>query len=181
MSTTKEPESFVCGNTVNWTKHISEYLPADGWVLKYHFRRPGTADKFSVTSTTDGDSHSVTIAAAATALLTAGNWYYQSYVEKLTEKIHIASGVIAIIVDYSATGTVDPRTWEEITLDAIRAVIQGRATANQSSVKVGDKELRYYSFDELLRLEESISARVDRLRRAAAGEPPQTAVYATFI
>jgi hypothetical protein len=113
--------------------------------------------------------------------LTAGNWYYQSYVEKLTEKIHIASGVIAIIVDYSATGTVDPRTWEEITLDAIRAVIQGRATANQSSVKVGDKELRYYSFDELLRLEESISARVDRLRRAAAGEPPQTAVYATFI
>lgn len=177
----KEPESFVSGNTVKWEKYIPDYLPVDGWTLKYSFRKPGTAEKFSITTTASGDNHAATITATASALLAAGEWYYQSYVEKSSEKIHIASGVLTITPDYAGTGTIDPRTWEEITLDAIRAVIQGRATANQSSVKVGDKELRYYSFDELLRLEESISARVDRLRRAAAGDSPLSATYATFI
>lgn len=43
----------------------------------------------------------------------------------------------------------DGRSANKIALDAIIAFLQGRATAQQRSIKVGDKEIEYSSFDEL--------------------------------
>lgn len=43
----------------------------------------------------------------------------------------------------------DVRSPNKQALDAITAFLQGRATAQQRMIKVGDKEIEYSSFDEL--------------------------------
>lgn len=45
----------------------------------------------------------------------------------------------------------DPRSPAEIALDAITAFMQGRATAQQRHIKVGDKEIEYSSFEQLMK------------------------------
>lgn len=44
----------------------------------------------------------------------------------------------------------DPRSHAEITLDAIDAMLAGRATAQQRRVQLGDKSIEYSTFDELM-------------------------------
>lgn len=45
----------------------------------------------------------------------------------------------------------DPRSNAEKTLEAIIAMIEGRATSAQEQVRVGDKFIRYLSYDELIK------------------------------
>ena len=48
------------------------------------------------------------------------------------------------------SSSYDPRSKAKQILDAINAVLQGRASANQYHVKCGDKEIFYCSFDQLM-------------------------------
>lgn len=50
-----------------------------------------------------------------------------------------------------ADANYDPRSKAKITLQAIQAVLAGRATSGQYHVKVGQKELSYCSFDQLIK------------------------------
>lgn len=49
---------------------------------------------------------------------------------------------------YASTG-FDPRSEARIILEAIDAVLMGRATSGQDFVKIGEKQLHYMSFDQL--------------------------------
>lgn len=50
-----------------------------------------------------------------------------------------------------ASQDYDPRSHAEIALDAITAFMQGRATAQQRHIKIGDKEIEYSSFEQLIK------------------------------
>lgn len=49
------------------------------------------------------------------------------------------------------TSSYDARTPARVILEAIDAVLMGRATSGQDYVKVGDKQLHYMNYDELLK------------------------------
>ena len=53
-----------------------------------------------------------------------------------------------------AAADFDGRSSNQIALEAITAFMQGRATAQQRVIKVGDKEIQYSSFDELMKWRE---------------------------
>ena len=48
------------------------------------------------------------------------------------------------------TANYDPRSEAQKILEAINAVLQGRATAGQYHVKVGEKEISYCSYSQLM-------------------------------
>lgn len=50
-----------------------------------------------------------------------------------------------------ADANFDPRSKAKITLEAIEAYLAGTATHQQRKVKVGEKEIEYSSFDELIK------------------------------
>ena len=50
-----------------------------------------------------------------------------------------------------ADANYDPRSNAKITLEAIEAYLAGTATHQQRKVKVGEKEIEYSSFDELIK------------------------------
>lgn len=61
-----------------------------------------------------------------------------------------------------ASQDYDPRSPAEIALDAITAFMQGRATAQQRHIKVGDKEIEYSSFEQLLKWKNYFQKQVKR-------------------
>lgn len=54
----------------------------------------------------------------------------------------------------------DPRSPARIILDAINAVLAGRATQLQQQVRVGDKFIRYLSYDQLIKWREFYAVEV---------------------
>ena len=68
-----------------------------------------------------------------------------------------------------APADFDPRSKAEITLDAIEAMLENRATAQQRRIQVGDKSIEYSSLDELLKWKAYFLRRV----RIEQGKPPQ--------
>jgi len=63
----------------------------------------------------------------------------------------------------------DGRTRNQIILDAIDAVLEGRASQNQLSVSVGDKSIRYLDHSELLNLRSHYQEMVDDEMAALQG------------
>ena len=66
-----------------------------------------------------------------------------------------------------ADAAFDGRSSNQIALEAITAFMQGRATAQQRVIKVGDKEIQYSSFDELMKWREYFKKQV----RKEQGKP----------
>lgn len=68
-----------------------------------------------------------------------------------------------------AAADFDGRSPAEIALEAITAFMNGRATAQQRVIKVGDKEIQYSSFEQLLKWREFFTKQV----RKEQGKPSQ--------
>lgn len=153
----QEPDYIVSGLTAKWKIYLADYLPGDNWTLKYSLKKSSVA-VINISSSDNGDDcHLINLSPTVTTAYTVGNYAYQAYVENSTtgEKHLIETGQIEIKTGFSdSADAFDPRTHARKVLDAIEAVIEGRATYNQSSVKVGDKELRYYSFTQLTQFRE---------------------------
>ena len=151
---TDEPGKIIAGFTAQWKKYYSDYLPSDNWTLKYTFKKSGVAP-LEISSSADSDYHLVNIAPATTSNYTAGDYTWQSYVENSSsgEKYLLESGLIKIIADFSSLEASDDiRSHAQVVLDAVEAVIEGRATASQQEVSVGDKSIKYMSFTQLIQL-----------------------------
>ena len=145
---TTEPTQFTVGDTVKWTKVLSDFPASDSWALTYAF--VNSAGTFSEsTSTADGDRHAIVITTAHSAVFAAGDYDWQAYATKGTERFPAGSGSTIVNANY-ADGAVDARSHAKITLDAIEAVIEGRATSDQSSVSIGGRAITKLSPAELL-------------------------------
>lgn len=81
-----------------------------------------------------------------------GKYKYQ---QQTSDGEIIIEGVIELKQNLAyADEDFDPRTNTEITIEAIEAMLENRATAQQKKVQVGDKSIEYSSLDELLKWRE---------------------------
>lgn len=71
---TREPTSLRAGDTVQWTRAVTDYSAADGWILTYHIVGTGGTLTKAATTGTDGSGYAVTLTAAETAGLAAGDY-----------------------------------------------------------------------------------------------------------
>lgn len=160
-----EPSAATIGDTISWTKALPDYPASAGWVLSYAFL--GSAGKFAATASASGDLHAVTIAAATSALLTAGTYSWQSYASLGSERYQVGAGTITIKANFAAiTSATDTRAHAQKVLDAIEAVLEGTATSDQRRVKLGDKELERHSVGDLLKLRDYYKTEVIKDRAA---------------
>ena len=155
---TTEPAVFIAGTTVKWKILLSDYLPDDGYTLVYNFKDQ-SHNSIQVESTQSGDYHYINIPTTTSDDFSAGFWHYQKYVTDGDEKIYIGSGRIEVLTNFeSSEAGHDPRTHNEIMLDAIKAVLENRATSDQASRRVADRELRYLTHTDLLQLKDYYEA-----------------------
>lgn len=96
--------------------------------------------------TTEGDY--LTATAEVTAAWKPGDYLFQL----LTSKGLCEAGEISLLANYAlADAAVNVKTPAQQMVEAIEAVIEGRATQSQKSMSVGDKSISYMDLDELLK------------------------------
>lgn len=163
---TQEPSKFTAGDTVKWTKALSEYPPAT-WTLSYSFVKSG-AQFTETSSAASGTDHLVTITAADSVDFTAGIYSWQAYVTDGTDRYQVGTGTCEVVANFeTATTGYDARDHTKIVIDAIEAVIQGTATTDQAAMSISGRSLSRRSLEELYKMLQVYRA---EYRRIIAGE-----------
>jgi hypothetical protein len=98
-----------------------------------------------------------------TAAYKAGLYRWTAVVDDGTERVTLASGLVNVLPDPAKTGAgFDPRSHARKTLEAIEAVIEGRATKDQEEYTIGNRSLKRTPTKELLEFRDKYRADVAR-------------------
>jgi len=157
---TTEPGELRAGDTWQWTKSLADY-PAGTWALTYRFKN--AAGGFEIAASASGTDFSVTVAASTTTGYTAGVYSWQAQVVSGSEKHTVDSGTLRVLPNLfsgTAAAAYDDRTHARIVLDAIEAVIEGRASRDQESYEIAGRSLKRTPIADLLKLRQHYKAEV---------------------
>lgn len=97
-----EPQIFVAGDTVSWTKSLPDFKASDGWALTYALRLQQGSGKVDVTTSAAGADFAATIAATVTAQMKPGVWVWAAYVTKVAERYQVATGLLQVTTNLAA-------------------------------------------------------------------------------
>ena len=164
---TQEPDTLVVGDRWVWRRNdlITDY-PSDTYSLTYHFTRDsggGGTHHISITATAITDAYIVEVASATTASLGDGDYVWQAYITRTSDsqRFVIDTGQTKLLPDFDNDET-DMRSFAKKALDSLEAVIQNRATIDQSSFSIAGRSLSRMSVDELLTLRDRFQAEYNK-------------------
>jgi len=172
---TREPDSFVQGDTVTWTRSLPDF-PASTWTLSYAFVT--SSDQQTVTASASGDTHSVTISTDESALFAVGTYKYQAYVTSGSTRYTLdgkgnrpcINGRVDVIADFATNTTgYDARTHSEIVLADLKSAYQSYLSdqAKVASYSIGDRSITFKSESEFI---EAISRAEYQVQQEIAAE-----------
>jgi hypothetical protein len=167
------PTTLAIGDTLTWrSDNLRGIDPSTGkevallpttTTLTWKFAREGAA--FSITSTADGSEFVTTIPSEVSEELTAGDYYYQVFIEINSVSRLYFSGtlkVVAVVADGA-----DNRTTAQKLLDAVNAAIQTILDGGAvQSYSIKGRNLSRMSLAELMSLRDSLKMEVYREKTA---------------
>lgn len=148
----KEPSKLVAGERWAWTRSdITAVYPTASYTLMYLLilqSSAGTA--INLTAGKTGSAHVVEVGQSTTNGYGAGDYKWQAIVvrDSDSEEVVVDEGYVSV-----SAQTGDVRSHVLITLQAIRATIEGTATKEQASYSIAGRSLSRRSVTELLELE----------------------------
>lgn len=145
---TRVPDKIHAGDSVNWNISNSDY-PAPTWTLTFTFINE--RDKFSITSTADGDSHAISVAPAISGKYPAGLYYWKCRASDGTDKYLIQEGRTTVLQNLEDANlkSADLRSHAKKVLDAVEAVIENRASDSDMSMSVDGQSITNFSPEQL--------------------------------
>lgn len=153
--TTKEPSTLVLGDYWAWRRDdLASDYPVGSYALTYEFHEDsggGGNHKFTLTATEADDTYYIEAASSSTISYSIGDYIWEAYITKSSDsnRIMVDSGRTTITENLANTNA-DLRSHAKIVLDAIEAVIENRASMDQSSMSIAGRSLSRMSIDELL-------------------------------
>jgi hypothetical protein len=167
---TYEPREFAAGETPRWRKSLADFPASDGWALDYYLRGAGAG--FDVRAAADGDDFLFEVPLASTENLAPGNYRWQGWVSKGAESYKVAEAPVVVkqgFAGVAANTTVDTRSQVKRILDAIDALIEGKATRDQQQYTIagggGYRMLMRIPVSELVQLRKEYARLYARERR----------------
>ncbi len=146
---TVEPDQIIAGDSVSWRKALADYPASAGWDLTYALRGP---DKIDLDSSADGDAHLIDLAAADTANWAAGFYTWTLFAKMGGDRYTVAQGAVEILPDPAGIAAgADQRPHCKKVLDAIEALLEGKATRDQKTYEVDGVRIDRMEIAELLR------------------------------
>lgn len=149
---TSEPVELQLGDFWAWKRtNLSTDYPTAQYSLSYEFNlnEGSTASNFTLTATEANDEY--IISTSSTTSYTKGTYNWIAYITRSSDsaRIKIGEGFTEIQENY-ATTSASVRSHAKIVLDSIEAVIENRATMDQSSMSIAGRSLSRMSVDELM-------------------------------
>jgi hypothetical protein len=157
---TTEPVSVRAGDTIQWTKSLSDFLSSDGWVLAYRLTNQDNA--YAITSTASGSDHLVTISAATSATHSPGNYKLIAYVTKAAERYTVGETSLQILPNLAAITTgYDARSTAKKTLDLLdAAMVSQGANAWAQEYEIAGRRMKFRGYSEFLAYRSRVAAEV---------------------
>lgn len=141
---TLEPSVITAGDTIQWSRSLPDYPASAGWTLKYALRGPAVIDIVA------DATQLVTVAASASSAWVAGDYFIQGFVVKGTSQYTVYSGRITINPNLALAGAnYDGRSHAKRVLDAIEAVIEGRASRGDQETTIDGTRLVKMTAEQL--------------------------------
>lgn len=178
---TAVPASVNAGDTIQWTRSISDYPASSGWALSYVLIN--AAGKISISGSASGADFAVTVAAATSALWTPGTYDWREQVSKAGEVFTTGSGRITVAPSFATNATLDSRSAARRALEAIEAVLEGRASSAVAEYEIAGRRVKHIPVSELLVLRDRYAgmvAKEDAAANVAAGLPDRRRIYVRF-
>lgn len=157
---TSEPNELQLGDFWAWKRtDLSTDYPTASYALSYEFNLVdgSTAANFTLTATESNDEYIIEV--SNTTSYTSGQYNWVSYITRSSDsaRIKLSEGFTEIQENY-ATTTSSVRSHAKKVLDAIEAVIENRATMDQSSMSIAGRSLSRLTIDELLQFRDRYKA-----------------------
>lgn len=160
------PSTISAGATLDIPVTLTAY-PAPAWSLLLVLRGPQQIDLQSVE---DGTAHKIGTAAAITSAWAPGKYWWQLRALNGAEVAIVDEGQMTIAPDLALIDNPhDGRSHAERVLQAIEAVIEGRASMDQESYTINNRSLSRTPIADLMALRSKYQAEVTRERRVAKG------------
>lgn len=168
-----EPQKFIAGDTVAWTKTLTEHPASAGWVLTYFFIN-ATA-KYTLTAAADGDDYRVALTAEESQRYIPGTYAWQAAVSKAGERYTVDQGSITVEPGFASAARFDPRSPYRQALDHMRKALLDYQAAGQGMVLTTESPAGgTFTF----RSSEEIQAHIEWLERQVAVEDSMNAALA---
>lgn len=168
---TQEPTSLQAGDTLQWTRQLDDFPASAGWQLSY--RLIGSAGSFAITAAAQGDLHAIAITADASGAWPAGSYMLLPAVSKDSDRYSLPAIPVQVLANLAgSTAATDTRSYAQRVLDAVEAILEGRAGSAESDVQINGRALRYFPIADLLALRDRMRQEVrseQASQRAAAG------------
>ena len=146
---TKMPDSINAGDTFKVKLSYSDFLASAGWSLLLVIIN--ASDKQQLASTADGDAHELSAPAATTADWLDGLYKYKIFATDGTDRHQVAFGQFEVLPDLTVVKNYDHRTHVKKVVDALEALILGKASQDQQSLTIEGKSLSRYTPEELIK------------------------------
>lgn len=165
---TVEPTEARIGATYRFKRYYADYLPESGWTLTHVL--VSASAQIELTGTDNGDSyHLIEALPAVTELWVAGTYTWQSSVTDGTDVYQVGTSTIELLPDLvAASSGYDTRSHVKKTLDALEALLEGRATKDQQGYAIGNRSISRMDIGELLKWRDRYRSLYQQELRAAA-------------
>lgn len=171
------PATIAAGTTVAWIDDATVDVfgaAVDNTThsLTYYLRRNAPSAGVTAVGVAYNSGWKVTLSAATTETMDAGEWYFQAVATNLSDSTVIELGRGSLVVEASLVysqgpGAYDGRSQLQKDLDAvqaaIRTIISGGAVAEY---RIGTRNLKRFELTELMELESRLKAQLAREKKA---------------
>lgn len=160
------PQTISAGVNFGFTVWRPEFSGAE-WSAHLMLRGPAVLD---IDAVRDGALHRFSVLGAITAAWVPGEYAYTIRATNGADVLEVESGRARVFADVAAASAgYDGRSPDRVALDAIDAVIAKRATVDQASYRINNRELERTPIADLLRLRAYYRDRVRSEKACAAG------------
>ena len=140
-----EPISIIPGDTIKWARRLVDFPASAGWALSYELLN--AMHRYEIAASADGDAFRVVVSAQTTQDFAPGSYDWRARVTNADEVYTVATGRLTVAPSFGAAG--DVRSHARRTLDAIEAVLEGRATSATAEYEINGRRLKYIPLNEL--------------------------------
>lgn len=166
------PETLIAGDSYKATITSKTYTNDDGYTVVAKVLGPSGSPVPTTfnTTVTDSETFELHLTPAQTTLLSAGSYRYSIIATDGTDQYTIESGTFAVEAGIDLETRTDLRTHERKVLDAIEAVLEGRATTDQEEMEIAGRRIKRTPLRDLLKLRDYYKERVMKQENAVAGK-----------
>lgn len=142
---------------------------SQGWALNVYFRKAAAGITAVGAERSDG-GWNLTLTAATTAGMAAGEWQWQAVTSKGAASTTLAAGRLEVLPSLAYSGTpssFDGRSEAEIELAEVRAAIRALITKGATQYTIGSRSFTAIDLGKLTERESQLRAIVAREKAAA--------------